>query len=94
MFRYNSVDTLPPFLDLARLREDHLSWHDFMISERDWILYLPLVINPKEATYIPENITANAFTLFNNSVSRCYLISTKNRPPSGGLNESIARLQS
>lgn len=94
MFRYNSVDTLPPFLDLARLREDHLPWHDFMISERDGILYLPLVINPKEATYIPENITANAFTLFNNSVSRCYLTSTKSRPPSGGLNESIAQLQS
>lgn len=48
MFRYNSVDTLPPFLDLARLREDHLPWHDFMISERDGILYLPLVINPRK----------------------------------------------
>ena len=35
MFRNNSVDTLPPFLDLVRLREDHLPWHDFMISERD-----------------------------------------------------------
>lgn len=35
MFHYNSVDTIPPFLDLARLREDHLPWHDFMISERD-----------------------------------------------------------